>query len=85
MKSNCATWSIKTPVNLQAQDVWDAIKHNDDVEDRKDKMTLATINQVVSEDILLMLVEKDSAKAVLDTLQTIHVVWNMSRKQRCKS
>ena len=62
MKSNIAAWSIKMPVNLQAQGVWDAVEH-DDVEEHKDRMTLAAIYQVVSNDVLLMLAEKDSAKA----------------------
>ena len=59
-------------VNLQAQGVWDVIKHGD-VEERKDVMTLAAIYQAVPKDILLMLAEKDSTKVVWETLQTMHV------------
>lgn len=49
-------------VTLQAQDVWDAIEHGDNVEERRDMMTYAAIYQAVLEDILLLLVEKDSTK-----------------------
>ena len=58
MKSNCAAWSIKMRVNLQAEGMWDSIEHRD-VEERKDRMTLAAIYQAVLEDVLLMLSEKD--------------------------
>ena len=42
-KSNYATRLIKMRVNLQAQGVWDAIKHGDEVEERKDRMALVAI------------------------------------------
>ena len=59
-------------VNLQAQGIWDSIEH-DDIEERKDRMALTAIYQAVLEDILLMLAEKNSTKAVWETLQTMHV------------
>ena len=52
--------------------MWDVIEHGD-VEECKDRMTLATINQAVSKDVLLMLVERDSTKAAWETLQIMHV------------
>ena len=52
--------------------MWEAIEHGD-VEERKDRMALAAIYQIVLEDVLLMLVEKDSANAAWETLQTMHV------------
>ena len=42
-KNNYTAWSIRMRVNLQAQGVWDAIEHGDEVEERKDKMDLAAI------------------------------------------
>ena len=59
-------------VNLKAQVVWDVIEQCD-IEECKDRMALAAIYQVIPKDILLMLVEKDSAKAAWETLQTMHV------------
>ena len=49
------------------------MEHGDDVDERKDRMTLAAIYQVVLEDIFLMLAEKDSSKEAWETLQTMHV------------
>ena len=72
-KCNYAAWSIRMCVNLKAKGVWDAIKHGDEVEEHKDRMTLAAIYEIVSEDVLLMLAEKDSAKVAWETLQTMHV------------
>ena len=54
-KSNYAAWLTKMHVNLQAQDMWDVIEHGDNVEERKDRTTLASIYQAVLEDVLLML------------------------------
>ena len=59
-------------VNLQEQGVWDAIENGDDVEEHKNRMTLATIYQAVLEDVLLMLV-RGSTKAVWETLQKMLV------------
>jgi len=52
--------------------VWDAIKHGD-VEERKDRMTLAAIFQAILKDVLVLLAEKDSIKTAWKTLQTIYV------------
>ena len=71
-KSNYAAWSIKMRVNLQAQGVWDAIEHGD-IEEYKDRMALAAIYQAVPQDVLLMLVDKDKAKEMRETLRTMHV------------
>ena len=43
--------------------MWDAVEHGD-LEERKDRMALATIYEVVPDDVLLMLTEKVSTKAV---------------------
>lgn len=42
-------WLINMCVNLQEQDVWDAIKHGNNIEEREDKMALVTIYLAVSE------------------------------------
>ena len=60
-RSNYGAWSIKMWVNLQAQGVWNAIEH-DEVDEQTDRLALAAIYQGVSEDLLLTLAEKDSAK-----------------------
>ena len=52
--------------------MWDTIEHGG-VEEHKDRMALATIYQVVSVDVFLMLAKKDSAKATWEMLQTIHM------------
>ena len=62
-KGNYTTLLIKMRVNLQTQGVWDAIEHDNDVEQRRDRTTLVAFYQAVSEDIILMLAEKDSTKA----------------------
>ena len=53
--------------------MWDVIEHGDNVEERKDRTILASIYQVVLEDVLLMLAEKNLAKV------ECMWVWNVSR------
>ena len=43
-KSNYAAWLIKMCVNLQAQAMWNVIKHGD-IEERKGRIALAAIYQ----------------------------------------
>ncbi|XP_022930088.1 uncharacterized protein LOC111436574 [Cucurbita moschata] len=59
-------------VNLQAEVVWDVVEHGD-VEAHKDRMALSAIYQAIPKDVLLMLAEKDSAKATWETLQIMHM------------
>ena len=54
------------------QGVWKAIEHGDEIEESKDRMALAAIYQAVPKGVL-MLEEKDSAKAAWETLQTMNV------------
>ncbi|XP_047306962.1 uncharacterized protein LOC124910368 [Impatiens glandulifera] len=44
----------------------------DEVDEQKDRMALATIYQALSEDILLMVAEKDSTKLAWEMLKTMH-------------
>ena len=71
-KMNYSVWAIKMRVNLQAQGVWDAVQ-NEEVDERKDRMALAAIYQVIPEDVLLMLAEKDTTKQAWETLKTMHM------------
>ncbi|XP_047331426.1 FCS-Like Zinc finger 8-like [Impatiens glandulifera] len=63
---------VGTHVNLQAQGVWEAVMF-DEVDERKDRMALATIYQALPDDVLLMVAEKDSAKLTWETLKAMHV------------
>lgn len=71
-KLDYSIWVIKMRVNLQAQGVWDAVQ-NKYVEEQKDRMVLAVINQEIPEDMLLMLAKKDTAKEAWDTLNVMHM------------
>ncbi|XP_074369677.1 uncharacterized protein LOC141711144 [Apium graveolens] len=73
-KSNCAAWSLKMTVNMQAHGVWEAIEPKDPksaVEERTYKLALAVIYQGKPEDILLSLAEKKTAKEAWDTIKTM--------------
>ena len=60
-------------INLQEQNVLDAIDNGNVIEECNDMMSLATIYQVVLEDVLLMLAKKNSIEVAWETLQTMHM------------
>ena len=51
----------------------DAIDNGNVIEECNDMMSLATIYQVVLEDVLLMLAKKNSIEVAWETLQTMHM------------
>lgn len=64
-KSNYIAWSLKMRVFKQAHGIWEAIEPADPktkTKDKKDKVALVAIYQVIQEDILLFVAEKKSAK-----------------------
>ena len=67
---------MKMKVYLSAQGVWDAIESTeslDSLDERKDQMALVAIYQAIPEEMLFLLVEKETAKEAWQTLKTIHV------------
>lgn len=75
-RTNYVAWAIKMKVFLQAHEVWDAIepKHPQNVVGvKKDKMAMAAIYQVIPEEILLSIAEKQTAKEVCETLKTLYM------------
>lgn len=71
-KSNYSLWDIKIRVNFQTQRVWGVIR-NEDAEEWKDGMVLTGIYQVSLEEMLFMLIEKDTVKERWNTLKVMHV------------
>lgn len=74
IKSNYTPWAIKMKVFMQAQGVWDVVEPMDDkvdIEVRMDKMAMAAIYQGISEDIILSLAKKKSAKEAWSALKTM--------------
>ncbi|XP_039129027.1 uncharacterized protein LOC120265208 [Dioscorea cayenensis subsp. rotundata] len=75
-KSNYSAWALKMKVYMRAQGVWDAIEpidSNEEIEMRKDQMALAAIYQGISEETLLVLAEKETAKEAWEMLKTMHM------------
>ncbi|XP_039141989.1 uncharacterized protein LOC120279192 [Dioscorea cayenensis subsp. rotundata] len=75
-KSNYSAWALKMKVYMHAKGVWDAIEPidlNEGVETWKDQMDLAAIYQGISEETLLVLAEKETAKEAWEMLKTMHM------------
>ncbi|XP_074341826.1 uncharacterized protein LOC141679218 [Apium graveolens] len=73
-KNNYTTWAMKMKVYMQAQGVWVAIESPDPkvpLEDKIDKVALAMMYQGLSEEMLLSIAEKRTAKEAWDSLKTM--------------
>ncbi|KAJ8900212.1 hypothetical protein K2173_024852 [Erythroxylum novogranatense] len=72
-KSNYSAWAIKMKVYMKAQDVWQAVKSEGPIDPREDMMALAAIYQGISEETLLQLGEKETAKEAWDALKVMNL------------
>ncbi|XP_074363324.1 uncharacterized protein LOC141703782 [Apium graveolens] len=73
-RANYTAWALKMKVYMQAHGVWDAIVPKDPktvVEDKVDKIAMATIYQSIPEDILLSVVDKETTKDTWDAVKVM--------------
>ncbi|XP_074373463.1 uncharacterized protein LOC141713787 [Apium graveolens] len=73
-KSNYTAWALKMKVYMKAQGVWDAVeakKTGTVVNERQDKIALATIYQEIPEDVLLSVAEKETTKEAWEAIRTL--------------
>ncbi|CAH9105668.1 unnamed protein product [Cuscuta europaea] len=84
-KSNYAAWAIKMEVFMMAQGVWDAVETQGSVETLKDKMALAAIYQGISEDTLLQLGAKRTAREAWTMLKNMNLGADKVKEVRTQS
>ena len=73
-KTNYTAWAMKMSVFMQAHGVWEAIEAKDPkaaVDEKMDKRALAIIYQGISEDLLLTLAERKTAKDAWGAIKTV--------------
>lgn len=73
-KTNYTAWALKMRVFMQAHGIWEAVEQSDPkaaVEEKMDKIAMAAIFQAISEDILLSLAEKKTAKETWTVIKTM--------------
>lgn len=83
-KSNYDMWAIKKKVFMKSQGIWEVVVV-DDVDERQDQMTLATIFQGVSEETLLLLIEEETVKAAWDMLKMMYVSTDRIKEARMQT
>ncbi|KAK1650424.1 hypothetical protein QYE76_068229 [Lolium multiflorum] len=71
-RTNYADWSVIMRVQLQVHGLWEAVSEGD-VDDHEDRAVLAALLHAVPPELVRTLTAKDNAKAVWDTLKTLHV------------
>lgn len=73
--TNYTVWAIQIKVILEAHGLWDTIepKAGVEVDDKKDKSTIALLYQALSEDVILQVASCKKAKELWDSLKRRHV------------
>ncbi|XP_074363890.1 uncharacterized protein LOC141705647 [Apium graveolens] len=74
MRGNYTTWALKMKVYKQTHGVWDVVVPKDSkapIDDKMDKIAMATIYQSIPEDIFLSLPEKETAKEVWEAIKVM--------------
>ena len=72
-RCNYGAWAIKMEVFMMAQGIWEAIESPETVNNRKDKIVLATIYQSIGEDTLLQLGAKKTTKEAWIMLKNMNL------------
>ncbi|XP_074336333.1 uncharacterized protein LOC141673482 [Apium graveolens] len=73
-KSNYTAWALKMKVFMQAQGVWTVVEQNDPkspVKEKNDKVAMAMIYQVIPEEGLLSIAEKQMTNDVWEVIKTL--------------
>lgn len=71
-RNNYTAWALQMKVYMKAQGVWNAVETKEKravVDDKQDKIALATIYQGIPEDILLSLADKETAKEAREAIK----------------
>nr|GEX45323.1 zinc finger, CCHC-type [Tanacetum cinerariifolium] len=85
--TNYTVWAIQIKVILEAHDLWEAIepKKNTQVDDKKDKATIAFLYQALTEDVILQVAGCETAKELWESLKKRHVGEEKVQQARLQS
>ena len=81
-KTNYAEWSAMMKVMLRPRGLWEAVNHND-VSEHEDMMAMEAICKSVPADMVVMMANKESAKAAWDDIKTANL--GVERVRRAKA
>lgn len=87
-RSNYTAWALKMKVVMQPQGVWSAIEPSDPkvtVEEKTDKVALAMIYQGLTEDVLLSIANKKTAKESWDMIKMLCQWADKAKKARIQT
>nr|GEY88501.1 zinc finger, CCHC-type [Tanacetum cinerariifolium] len=85
--TNYTVWVIQIKVILEAHDLWEAIepKKNTQVDDKKDKVTIAFLYQALTEDVILQVVGCETSKELWESLRRRYVGEEKVQQARLQS
>ncbi|GJZ61361.1 zinc finger, CCHC-type containing protein [Tanacetum coccineum] len=85
--TNYTVWAIQIKVILEAHGLWEAIepKENTQVDDKKDKATIAFLYQALTEDVILQVAGCETAKELWESLKRRHVGEEKVQQARLQS
>ncbi|XP_076905750.1 uncharacterized protein LOC143561601 [Bidens hawaiensis] len=85
--TNYTTWAIRMKIILDANGLWETIDPTSETsaDDKKDKCAIAFLFQTISEDLILQVAERKTAREVWDTLKTRHLGATQVQQARLQS
>ncbi|PWA38442.1 gag-pol polyprotein [Artemisia annua] len=85
--TNYTVWAIQIKVILEAHGLWETIepKDNAQLDDKKDKATIALLYQALTEDVILQVASCKTAKELWESLRKRHVGENRVQQARLQS
>ena len=85
--TNYTVWAIQIKVILEAHGLWETIepKENTQLDDKKDKATIALLFQALTEDVILQVASFKTAKELWESLRKRHVGEERVQQARLQS
>jgi gag-polypeptide of LTR copia-type len=80
-ESNYGIWTVKMKIILRSLGVWSGIEDGDE-DDDKDQGATVAISQVIPDDVMMAIAEKETTKDVWDALREMRVGKDRVKKAR---
>lgn len=72
-KSNYRLWAVKMKIIMRPMGVWSAVEGDAEYNEEQDQRAMAAISQFFPEDVMMMIVEFETAREVWETIHTMRI------------
>ena len=83
-KTNYAEWSVMMKVMLRPRGLWEVVNF-DDIPEHEDLMAMEAISKSVPADMVVIMANKENAKAAWDDIKTVNLSVERVRKAKAQT